>query len=132
MADIRTTEQDRVSSALRHTASLVGNDVEMYFQDAVRFGPLVVTNGLAGAVAFLAERGRSRRQFLRSLEEWLLNRPAFGRLQGGTLLEKLGDRACDAATYRLMTQEALLYANWLKRLSGAKRAAKGDATKAER
>ncbi|MFN8627792.1 MAG: type III-B CRISPR module-associated protein Cmr5 [Candidatus Binatia bacterium] len=119
MAELRTAEQDRLAQALMDTGQLGKETAEKYFNDAARFGPLVVANGLAGAFAFAAEKFKS--EFKRHLEVWICGRQEFKSLQGVELLTKLADSKCDAAQYRRMTQEALIYTNWLKRLSGAKK-----------
>ena len=119
MADIRTREQERVAAALRHIATIADGDVESYHRVAANFGPLVVNNGLAGALAFVVATKKSN--FVDHLQEWVGSRPEFKKLLGTTLLEKMSKAECGAADYRLMTQEALLYANWLKRLAGAKK-----------
>jgi hypothetical protein len=119
MSDPRTIEQDRVARALTHTDRLDPEKAEDYFREAAGFGPLAVSSGLAGAAAFYAEKSKS--SFFKNLQEWVVTRPQFSSLPGETLLAKIGDKGCTAATYRLMTQEALLYTNWLKRLAGAKR-----------
>ena len=120
MAEARTLEQERARRALLQTSDLKSaEEAEKYHRDAAGFGPMVLSNGLAGAWAFMTEKKKSR--FLEHVQAWLIERPSVKRLQGGSLLARLSDEKCDASTYREITQEALLYANWLKRLAGARK-----------
>ena len=121
MAEAATLEQQRARSAIAQT-SKIGNADE-YYRQAASFGPMVVGNGLAGAWVFLSEKGKPGVDFLAHVEEWLRARFEDRNLPGKKLIERLASMECDAATYREITQEALAYATWLKRLAGAKKAA---------
>lgn len=122
MSTIRTIEQDRVAAALGHVGSIAESNLESYARQASTFGPLLLANGLAGALAFAGAKGNE--SFVAHLQEWVGGRPEFTGLPGDSLLAKLADVKCSPALYRQMTQEVLLYTNWLKRLAGARNKAR--------
>ncbi len=115
MADVRSIEQDRVAFALEHIAKV--RDADAYKRESSGFGPLVISNGLAGAVAFAA--GKWKSGFIEHLDAWIASRREFERLEGRTVLAKIARKECDAATYRAISSECLAYSSWLKRLARA-------------
>lgn len=122
MSELRTIEQDRIAAALRAVSRLDKAKAAEYKKEAAGFGPLVVANGLAGAIAFVSAKGKT--DLAKHLDEWICSRKEFERLGGRRILEKAGDKGCDAGMYRAMTRECLAYLNWLKRLAEAR--VKGD------
>jgi len=89
-----------------------------YSSHAKRLPQLIVSNGLIPTLAFYKSKGKDRRQIYNDIELWL----KFGANNGsGIISDKEKDLLeylleVDSSQLRLVTMEALEFANWLKRI----------------
>ncbi len=87
---------------------------------AKSFPASVINNGLGPAVAFLKQKGKTQHELLEeALREWLLEKAdhmPWGTKRPG-LIESIA--ANDSSVYRAVTNEALAYLSWLRRLATA-------------
>lgn len=120
----RPREQDRAGVSQTAVYSVAANDLGDYVTKAKNLPAMVQNMGLAGSLAFLASKGAGERKLADHLATWLLEGagipwPPLARHDNEPsaryLLRKIGAGGTSGLIYLRATQEARIYAGWLKR-----------------
>lgn len=112
MNKIKTLNQERASFVLSKIEEVKTKEKkyqEKFKTNAKRLSSLIISNGLLPTLAFL-KSSSDRKPVYDVLDEWLKNKRFC---QNDALAELLNS---DAVKLRLVTMEALEFANWLKRI----------------
>jgi CRISPR type III-B/RAMP module-associated protein Cmr5 len=134
MTDKRTLEQQRVEAALRSVESVPREAAEEYRSLAQGFPAMLVSSGIAPALAFLEARAKRTKEkdnkdskvnasaLLSShVAKWVLENcfkeTSSGNTPGQQCLKKLS--GVDSVRYRLAEREAVEFAVWVKRFAQA-------------
>ena len=132
----QTTEQRRAKAAWTAVGSVPSASRDSYGSIIKKAPAMILTNGLAQALAFMRAKAAHKAGKPPSVENqahlnaynhishWVMGE-AFGRQQNDEmLLEELTNR--DSNDYRLATTETLAYMNWLKRFVEARGLGEGE------
>ncbi|MCP2520137.1 type III-B CRISPR module-associated protein Cmr5 [SCandidatus Aminicenantes bacterium Aminicenantia_JdfR_composite] len=112
---MKTIEQERAYFALKCIERIKSirdaKKKDKYKTNSKRLPALIITNGLGPTLAFLKSK-KETKAIYDDLEEWLKQR---GRIRSDALKEILEEKSLQE--YRIITAEALAFANWLKRMA---------------
>lgn len=122
MSALRTLDQDRAREALEAVESVRGEPVAAdYRAQAQGLPAMLVSSGLAPALAFLAAKGtEAHARLARHVAAWVLDQ-VFGESEGDDAVARcfLLITEADSSTYRRAEREALELAVWIKRFAEA-------------
>lgn len=125
MSALRTLDQERAAAALRAVESIRGGRVAGDYRTQAQGLPaMLVSSGLAPALAFLAakgsDEGKAHAHLARDVAGWVL-RQVFREEPGGDAASRCFRRIteADSSTYRRAEREALELAVWIKRFAEA-------------
>lgn len=121
----KTIQQLRAQHALKHidnwknpSSGVRAKNIKSYASD---FPAMIMTNGIGQAVAFAMTKKKSEQEYLsilNGLSEWLIKeRKIFGSASQPDLVHHL--MRCDMQTYQLAQAEAIVYLDWIKKLTKA-------------
>ncbi len=115
MTKIKTLEQDRLQNAWDFINK---NDIEKIETPAKKLPAMILTSGLGQTVAFYLSK-KETKKIIDNVAQHISRVVGFDDIQcGEELLEKI--KNSDSETYILLSEEALKYSTWLKRLVEAK------------
>jgi CRISPR-associated protein Cmr5 len=117
MSVIAENERERAAFALEKVKEVVGKESDEtkkeYKSYCRKFPSLVMTNGLAAAVAFCLDKGGTYVILEKQLSDW------FDKIEIKPQGKKLVEYVCgiDSSDYRLATKETISLFTWLKRFA---------------
>ncbi|MDQ7032441.1 MAG: type III-B CRISPR module-associated protein Cmr5 [Desulfonauticus sp.] len=116
MSDFKSLEQTRAKLAWEFVNSIAEN-FDKISSHIKKLPALILTSGLGQAVAFYLSKD-DHKKIINNVAETMSKITAIEGINcGKDLLEKI--RTSDHDTYILLSNEALKYATWLKRLAEA-------------
>lgn len=121
----KTIQQLRAQHALTNidkwmspSSGIRTKNLKSYASD---FPAMIMTNGLGQGVAFAMTKKNSEQEYLallNGLSDWLITeRNMFSNQNPVDLVHSLMN--CDMQTYQLVQSEAIVYLDWVKKLSKA-------------
>lgn len=113
---MRTLDQDRAADAISQVNNLNGVDQKKFANLCKGFPAMIIANGLGQSLAFLNEKKESEYKKLYDvITKWLTARNVLDKVGGDKFLKSLSESSIEE--YRMATQEALAYLQWLKRIA---------------